>query len=279
MGLADKALLAHVSISVWVGRKLDKVATDSVETRYATDSKVGNYTKKLLPGAVELDALTNHAQAIRAFFREQSLPWHTDGSRIMPSKNYIEFTQEFSRRKQAFEFAAETFLNAYPQLQANAKAKLGSLYNDNEYPSVESLRDKFKCDISFMPIPDVDDFRVAISDAEKQTFLDSMKSIESAAMRDCWNRLHDCVSKAAMTLSNPASNIRHSLFENITECCTLLSKLNVTDDANLESMRRNVEKLAASVSVDNMRAMPNERDDAAKKLADLTSQMSAFMGQ
>jgi hypothetical protein len=278
MSLAEKAILANVHIAQWTGRRLDKQATETVETRHSTERGAGNYTKKLLPHAKELAEVSRLAGALRVFFYEQTLPWYSDGSRILSSRNYVDFAKEFGKRKAEYETAVSVFLHAYPDLKERARLQLGDLFRESEYPSMGYLVNAFKCEVSYMPVPDVADFRVQVSDAEKAAFLDRMREVEQNAMKECWKRLYDVVSRAAHTLSAPDAIFRDSLVNNITDICTLLPKLNVTDDPTLETMRREVERMAAGISPDACRVSPVSRQDAVKKLDDITSKMSAFMG-
>lgn len=278
MSISNKALLVSVSISQWVGRKLDKQATNTVENTYVTQGKVGNYTKQLLPGAEELAKVTSMAQSIRLFFYEQTLPWCSDGSRILSSANYIPFTKEFNKQRDAFNSAVLDFVLAYPALQQMAQAKLGQLYRDEDYPSPEKLSSSFGCEIMFFPIPEQGDFRIQISDEEKAAFERQMQEVERQAAKECWKRLYDSAYKAAQKLNDPKAIFRDSLIENITEMCGLLSRLNVTDDANLETMRQELETLASRIQPETCRASETGRKDAADKLNEITNRMSAFMG-
>ena len=277
MSISNKALLVSLNISQWVGRKLDRKATDTVEKTHTTEARVGNYTKKLLPGAEELDAIQRNAGNIRVFFYEQTLPWCADGSRIISSKNYMDFVAEFRNKKSQFDKAVDTFILQYPRLQEEAKKKLGDLYCETEYPTVEYLTEAFNCDITFMPLPDVGDFRVELSEQEKKTFIDSMVKVERDAMKECWNRMHDVVSKAALKLNDPDAIIRESLIQNIQEMCQLMPKLNVTDDPQLEAMRQDVEKVANTISTQAVREFGTARHEAADKLMAITSKMAGFM--
>lgn len=276
--LSNKALLAHLNISQWTGRKLDKRATGTVEVSHATQSKVGNYTKKLLPGAKELENIQRIAGSIRQFFYDQSLPWYSDGARILPAKNYLDFTTAFRTYKTDYDQAVSAFLIEYPTLKEAARLKLGDLFSETEYPSIDYLKTAFSCEVSFMPLPDVADFRVEVLDSEKKSFLDRMKRVETDAMKDCWNRLHEVVSKAAARLSDPKAILRDSLLENVRDICSLLPKLNVTDDTALENMRLKVETIVAGISAGECRDNNNARTNAAQALDDITSKMSAFMG-
>lgn len=278
MSLSDKAILASLSISTWAARKLDKPATAKVETEFSTQGKVGQYTKNLLPGARELQEVGRVATSIREFYYTNTLPWCADGTRILSSKNYLPFTSEYRKRRGEFDRAVSDFLTAYPSLQAHAQVKLGSLFSPGEYPAIARLESSFSCDVQFMPMPDVQDFRVEILDSEKTEFLDRMKDAESRAMRDCWSRLHEVVSRAAGKLSQPDAIFRDSLIENISEVCAILPRLNLTDDPQLETMRQHVEQTIAAISPDSCRVSESSRNSAAGSLADIASKMSAFMG-
>lgn len=278
MSLADKALLATLHISQWTGRKHDKNATATVEATHETQRQVGNYTKKLLPGAKELAEIGRLSSGLRAFYYEQTLPWFNDGSRIISSKNYMDFVNAFRVKKGEFENAVAAFLNEYPTLRESARAKLGDLFREGEYPTVASLTHAFACEISFMPMPDVKDFRVEILDSEKDQFISKMQDIESNAMRECWTRLYDVVSKAAVTLEKPEAVFRDSLIENITDICALLPKLNVTDNPDLEAMRSKVQAIVSNISPEVCRKSIEQRTHAATQLDEISAKMSAFMG-
>lgn len=278
MSLSNKALLSVLSISQWTGRRLDKRATETVEHSHSTEKHVGQYTKKLLPAAKELEEVHRLSNNIRQFFYEQSLPWYSDGSRIISAKNYLDFTAEFRKRKADFDYAVEQFIIAYPDLRESARQKLGDLFNETQYPSVSYLRQAFNCEISFMPLPDVKDFRVDVSESEKATFLKKIAEVEATAMKECWSRLFDTVSKAAHRMSDPSAILRDSLLENVREICALLPKLNISDDPTLESMRQAVESTIASISTDECRQNKEVRSEASKALDDITAKMGAFMG-
>lgn len=276
--LNQKAMLVYLSISQWTGRKLDRRATETVAKTHAASSAAGNYTKKLLPGARELERVNAHAHAMRRFFYEQTLPWFSDGARIISAKNYMEFTREFQKRKSELDAAVSEFLDVYPALQAHAQNALGDLYSPADYPSGVSLARKFTCEIDFMPLPDVGDFRTEISDSEREKFLSRMRDVETRAMRDAWSRLYDVIEKAAEKLKTPDAIFRNSLLDNVTELCSLLPRLNVTDDPQLEAKRLEVESLVAKMSPDVLRDNALERQNAAAKLNEIMNSMGAFMG-
>lgn len=276
--LATRALLVSVKISQWTGRKTDDKATDTVTRTHKTDSEAGSYTKRLLPNAAELQEVRARATKIRKYFHDQTLPWMTDGSRIISAKNHLKFTTEIRKMTADFQRAAKDFEAAYPRLQAKAQAQLGTLYSAAEYPTHAEIKNKFKCEVNILPMPDEKDFRVEVSETEKKAFVEKMKEVEAEAMRSVWERLHGVLKTAAEKLNDPNAIFRDSLVENVTELCDLLPALNVSDDPKLDAAREDIKKLVSGHSLDTLRTDKKARKDVAKRLKDVTDKMGAFMG-
>src|SRR4249919_1385517 len=95
MNLNDKALLTQIQISQWMGRKMDKAASrEMTDAKHATRG-VARVHKDLLPGDTHLEVVHSVAGAIRAYYYENTLPWGMDGSKLLPSSNYLSFMPAF----------------------------------------------------------------------------------------------------------------------------------------------------------------------------------------
>jgi len=278
MSIQDKALLVSLKISQWSGRRLDRTATATAENAHATSGRVGNYNKQLLPKCYELEKIHSMTNELRKFFLSQTLPWLTDGTRIISAKNYLDFTQAYRARQNAHAKAVDAFISAYPNLVKIAETKLGTLFNPAEYPSADKLREAFRTEVNFYPMPATSDFRIELDAQAQADFAANIQNAEREAMREVWGRLHDVVSKAAVSLSNPDAIFRDTLLSNVTELCALLPKLNITDDAQLESMRREVESKLVAQTPERLRENKTERQSTAQALTDIMSKMSAAMG-
>jgi len=278
MSISNKAFLISLSISQWTGRKKDKRATSDVELKFKTKERVGQFTKKLLPTAKELDEISSVVNSARDYFNSQTLPWLSDGTRIVSSKNYLELTQELRKRAQDFDSAVSKFISAYDLLRVNAQNSLGDLFNSADYPSVNALKTSFSFKFVFLPAPDVNDFRSELLESEKRDFIDKMREVESSAIRDCYARLKGVVENAAKKLSQPDAIFRDTLISNIAEICQLLPKLNFADDPQLESMRKEVDLVVSKISPDTLRQSATARENAAKQLDEINARMGALMG-
>jgi hypothetical protein len=280
MMLNDRALLVSLSISQWTARKLDKKATKEVADINRASTSAGRYNKSLLPLNDLLANVHQKTGVIREKFAKNTLPWGVDGTRILPSANYLQFMQDFRKEKSEWQSLVNTFLDNYEYLVAEAKRWLGDLYDEKDYPSKESIIGKFSMDMGIFPVPS-NDFRVELSSDELtriQEDLESrMTSIQQEAMNDCWHRLYKHVEHITEKLSDPKNIFRDSMIENARETCDLLTRLNISEDPNLEAMRQAVERKLLDHHPDTLRNDLDVRQDTAEEARKIMDAMSVFM--
>jgi hypothetical protein len=253
--LISRAMLASLRISSWSARKYDKKVTKETNDAHGADADAGRYNKMLLPGdASSYKALTSHIAATRVLHYEQTLAWSDDGWRLLPVANYTKYTDKLRAAKHTYDALLADFLSDYPALQQAARVKLNGMYRDEDYPS--NVASKYGFGIEYNPVPAGGDFRVELSQSEIDIIATRTESrIKNAfedAHKDAVKRLYDCVSRIHERLAQPEAIFRDSLITNAQELTDVLSRLNIANDVNLESLRRATASLA-TVSPDTLR--------------------------
>jgi hypothetical protein len=154
------------------------------------------------------------------------------------------------------------------------------LYVEADYPSARDIEQKFSIDMAIFPVP-ASDFRVTIASDEltriQQDVERRVAQAQQTAVRDVWNRLFEKVKHMAEKLADPKAIFRDSMVENARETCALLTRLNFTDDPNLEAMRQEVE-VTLLKHPEALRNDPDLRSDTASKAKEIMDKMSVFMG-
>jgi len=281
MMLNDRALLVSLSISQWTARKLDKRATKEVADNNRASTSAGRYNKSLLPLNDLLAHVHQKTGVIREKFAKNTLPWGIDGTRILPSANYLSFMQDFRKEKGEWQSLVTMFIDNYDDLVDEAKRWLGDLYDAADYPDKHKVADKFAMDMGIFPVP-TNDFRVELSSDELARLQEDMEgrmaTIQQEAMNDCWHRLYKHVQHITEKLADPKGIFRDSMLDNAQETCDLLSRLNIADDPNLEAMRREVEAKLINHHPDSLRNDPDLRQDTAAEARKIMDLMSSYMG-
>ena len=236
--ITQRAMLAAVHISIWTAIKHDRKVSRDVADRHGAREQAGRYNKQLLMGAGKLEELRTLGGQIRQHFYKITLPWSDEGFRLLPSHFYFDLTTRMREFEAKFSSGIDAFLDVYPEYIREARAELGGLFREEDYPSAEKLREKFSVKLEVLPIPTGDDFRVTMS-AEEQARVAreidaNVRQSLTRGTEDLWKRMRDVVKHMVDRLNEPESRFHATLVTNIFDLVSLLPQLNVNQDPDLE---------------------------------------------
>jgi len=257
MRLRDKAVLVSLRISCWTGRRRDAaVAAEVTAQKGAEDSDAGSWWTRLVP-ASDIRPVRQARNRLYHEFVRRSLPWMDGGVRIVPTRAWEDFTRAMRQAQAEYERAVDEFLARYPAIAAEAPRRLGKLLEGQALPSAAELRGRFGVHIDILPVPDTDDWRIALGDEQAERVRreaeDSVRRLTARAMESLWDQLEAAVGRVAKTLGQPDKVFRDSLIGNLRELCVRLGKLNLTDDEHLEQVRQRCMATLARLDPDELR--------------------------
>ena len=281
--LNEKAMLAELNISQWSARRVDKKATDKVQQDFAAKAGSGRYNKALV-SRVALAEVQKKASEAREVYYRLTAPWADNGQRILTTQGYLQFTKEITAVKAEFDKAVKRFLANYPEYVDDAKAELGRLFNENEYPTTAEIANKFRFAVNVVPMPDADDFRVDLPSEEvdkiKAEIEQRSKALIDNAVKDAYGRIADVVGKVADKLTEydpsnkKAACFRDSLVTNVVELVDVLPLINVTGDQKLTELTTTLRSKLTTYTAEELRVSTRARTQtitAAKAILDQVS--------
>ena len=288
--LAERTMLAGFNVKQWGARRLDRKATKAVIDQAGASAKAGTFNKWLIDPA-HLSGIQGVVSAARQEHATYTLPWLSDGTRILPADAFMIYTEKMQRHREQFEEEVWRFLGEYDSLVDDARRHLAGLFDASDYPAVSTLRDRFAWSIDILPMPSAADFRVDLGDAHvaaiKARIEESTQRATQAAMADTWNRLHGVVAKMTEKLGayEPAAGsvkasgvFRDSLVDNIRELVEVLPLLNVTGDAQLAGMIDRARAELCRCDAAELRDDSEAREEVAAAAESIMTDMGAFMG-
>ena len=268
--IQDQAMLIALSIKQWTARKYDKKASQEVDTAHQAIS-AGRFNKALLDKQA-LAGLNSTASAARDFHYTHTLAWNDNGDRLLVSKLFMPYRTKLNILIEQFSQHANQFTTHYPTFVHAARARLGTLYNPDDYPPVGDIRAKFGMKIHITPVPAANDFRVDVGkqDAERiraEITETTTERIETA-MRDCWSKASEVIRKLQERLSDTDAIFRDSLVENIADVLAILPSMNLTGDKRLIELTEQM-KTELIIPPQRLRDDAYLRSETAKKANDI----------
>ena len=271
------AMLATLNISVFTGQRVDKSATEDVAEKHGTvAADTGKFSKAII-SKHSLETIQKVAGMARTEHYRLTLPWSDVGSRLLSAKGFFSYNTRMGELRDQFDKEVDAFIQVYPQLIEQAKARLNTLFNPDDYPSIAGMRARFHFGYNFAPLPDSGNWFLDGLDEQMRELRsmvnDHVDGRVREAVRDVWRRVADHCQHVHERLmayeidpeTGKASGVfRDSLVGNLRELVELLPSLNITSDPELDEITAEL-KLITRYSAGALRADKDFRMDAAKR--------------
>ena len=155
ISLATSAVLVSVDVNVWSATKQDRGISDEVTTLKKADASAGRFVKNLLADDLFHKRVSNYRQTIYNWLKRSTFRWNNSQD-LLPVVNLQKFKQEFSDHEAEFNRLLDSFVNNYSNIVGNMAFKQGDMFNRNDYPDANEVRDKFGIKLYVSEVPSHD---------------------------------------------------------------------------------------------------------------------------
>ena len=287
--LSERAMLVALHVTGWSGRKLDKDVGADVASRanaVGEPKEIGSYSKRLVVGAA-ITEVSKLGSAIRKIHYMYTMPWDDTGVRLLPVTTYDRYVQYIDELVSRRHEAREEFLAAYPTYVNEARTRLGTLFNEGDYPTSEELREKIGAEYNFSPLPKAEHFVVSGLMAEqaqkiRESIIEQTEAKLVGTVTNLWNRLASAIENMHEKLEPDAEGnyrvFQESSLTHLREVAALIPDLNISGDENLNLLASEVDLLLDGVEVNSLRPKNSAYDeDTHTKVRDGIADMSAAL--
>lgn len=294
--LLRSAMLVRLTVHAWGNRKMESEFSDKVAGEAQAETSMLTTSKKLVPK----DAITGVTSAINRFKHFHYIntsPWDDDGTRILAAANFLIYKEEERKRRADLQKAVDEFVKDYANIRERAKKKLGKTWNEADYPTPAQLKNRWHIEIRFNPMPDKKDFRVDLPAEELARVAanidEQVKQGLENTTRDLFERLYAVVltlrdklkgykvtttGKGKTKKQSVEGGFRDSIVENIKVLCTMLPRLNVTNNPDLVKLVKDAERSLGVQDPDVLRDDDKARADTIAEADKLLKAMADYVG-
>lgn len=278
--ITERAMLVSFSTSFWSGKATDDSVDEELTAKHQTEKDVHEYRKRIVKPE-DIKAFKGVRSRFRSYLKDKTSPWLSDGTRVMAAPFYFEVVAAEQKCKAEWEKVLAAFFKKYPEIKAAAKKRMGSLYKEEDFPSMESLKNRFNWEFNVFPIPEAGDWRVDLGkhsgEVERQ-IEQKVKEGVAKLTADLWTRLYDVVKKLSEKMKDVDADFRDSIIGNVKELISLLPQMNVAQDPKLNKMINDVSTQLCKFDADVLRENSIERKKVADAADDILKTMAAYTG-
>lgn len=277
--IATSAMLVELNISLWTGRKLDKDVSQEIDIQKHTTTRAGNYHKKLFADEPKFEAIQKFAGNLRTQHYYNTMPWSDSGLRLLTTPLFFDYNKRMTEGEAEFNRLVGEFLYDYDNMIARAHQKLGTLFNPNDYPSIDDVAEKYNFKLKYSPVPEVGDFRVDVgSEALQQlntSYAEYYEEQLKQAYKDVWDRTYEALKNMSEKLAGEDKQIfRDTLVTNVTGIVDLLDKFNITDDPNMRKAKDKISNVLLGITPDALREDDYLRHDTKRRVDELLKEFA-----
>ncbi len=274
--ILSSALQVYLRISMWHGYVRDQEVEHKVVESAKADDNAAIFYKKLsaCPLFKKYKKLVSKARGQHYLL---TMPWLDNGVRILPASLLLEYKNRVESVIDLINAEARYIASNRDALSEYAKIHLGELYKESDVPTAADLERAFGASIEFWPMPKTGDWRIEAEEclikemdaklnAQIEQRYKTALSNTSKKILDCARRLH----KALL-----GKRLHASTVEAFNELLDLIPHLNISNDAEVNRIYRQLIESVGDLDVEDLRADRTLRTRKAAKLGAIIASMEA----
>jgi hypothetical protein len=263
-----------------------KVASTEVQTD--ADPDAIHVSKEILESE-SLDEIKRLDGEIREYVNKRTVPGMSlfrSGVYLVPVDRLEEIDAQLETYKQRREALVERFMENYDTAARAAKNRLGSLYNEDDYPIAGKVRAKFGMETKYVAFSAPDKLKTISSSlyrreqAKLQAAVESataeIRNVLRASMVDLVNHM---VERLSIKPGEKAKTFRDSLVGNIREFLDNFKSRNIVDDAELARLVEAADSLTRGIDPETLRQSDTARERVAEGFVKIKAELDTMIVQ
>ena len=269
----------------WFGTS--KSLTSDQKTRaaesFGADGTAISAAKRLIDTKHETyRALTSVKSQINRYWRDSSLPYPESGIRLIRNDAVDEFNSSLIQFKSQLDAGVVDLNTHFSDLKDAARQRLGSLYNQDDYPS--SLSDEFNVSWDF-PSVDAPDYLRQLSpeiyrrecERVRSQFSNAVELAEQMFQEQLAELVEHLVERLSADESGKKKTFRDSTITNLDEFFSRFRQLNIGSNEELGQIVEQAQSVIRGIEPQGLRDNETLRQRIATKMSAVQANLDGMM--
>jgi hypothetical protein len=249
----------------------------------AADARFLTAGKKLVDVRHEaFRRLTSVRNRISSYWRGISLPYVEAGVRLIHQSEISAFAHTMEGFRDELHEAEVQLNEVYDEVRADARRRLGKLFNSDDYPS--EIRNLFSVEWDF-PSVDPPNYLMRVNpelfEEQRQRIISRFEEAVHLAEQAFATEFGRLLSHLTSRLSNDETGekriFRDSAVTNLTEFFSRFQQLNVRSNPELDALVEEAQRLVQGISPQQLRDNNTLRQQVAEEMTRVRAQVESLI--
>lgn len=282
--LRRTAAAVRVSLHWWgTHRRLTDEQKEEVSAGYRADSRFLTAGKRIIDVRHEsYRKLTSLRTLIINFWRSMTLPFTEPGIRLLRQSDIATFTHNMEGLRGRLADAEVELDAAYDEIKADARRRLGRLFNPRDYPA--EVRGLFRVEWDF-PSVEPPNYLMRISpeiyEEERRRvaarFDEAVRLAEQAFATEFARLLSHLTERLSNSENGERRIFRDSAIGNLSEFFERFKHLNLNSSADLDGLVEQAQRMVQGVSPQDLRDNDSLRRQIGRDMARVQAQVEGML--
>lgn len=216
------------------------------------------------------------------YWKSLSLPYPEVGIRLIRQDQVEPFNNQMNRFKQELTEVVDALDERYHELQTAARQRLGSLYDESDYPA--SLRGLFSMDWEFPSVEPPDYLMQLNPELYEQEcvrvqarFDEAVQLAEQAFVDELAKLVSHLTERLSGQIDGKPKVFRDSAIENLTEFFQRFRQLNIRSNDQLDDLVDQAQQIVQGVRPQSLRDNRVLRQTVAGELAEVQNVLDGLL--
>jgi hypothetical protein len=281
-----RTTMAGVRVSIsWMGvrKSLNQEQKSQAADAFGAEGDYVSAAKKLLDtGHPAFKAVTAVRHRVLSLFKGMSLPYPEPGIRLIRQDDIAVFNVQMQTLKAELHEAVERLDEHYAELRSTARQRLGSLYNDGDYP--DSLLGLFDVEWDFPAFEPPDYLRQLSPELYRQEcqrvqarFDEAVRLAEEAFVSELAKLVSHLTDRLSGNEDGKPKIFRDSAVENLRGFFERFRTLNVGSNEQLDELVGQCQQIVQGIQPQDLRDRQSLRQHVSTQLSGVQSVLDGLL--
>jgi len=282
--LRRTAAAVRVHFTWWgVHKTLTAQQKEEVGATYAADARFLTAGKKIIDVRHEsFRRLTSLRTRVGQFWRGLTLPYTEPGVRLIRQSDIEAFVRTMEGFREELTQAEADLNGVYEQIKADARRRLGRLYNSSDYPP--EVRGLFSVEWDFPSVEPPNYLSRIAPEVYQQEqervarrFEEAVRLAEQAFVSEFAKLVSHLAERLGGSESGERRIFRDSAVSNLTEFFQRFQQLNVRSSSELDALVEQAQQLVRGVSPQDLRDDAGLRQHIATEMSRVQTRLEGLI--